>query len=100
MEEYGQILEAIYGALREVNELDPDQAPLEQSPDTPLLGQDATLSSLSIVTLATVTEEGIDQTLRKTISVIDIFMAVIEPSFTVADLANQIAKRIGCAVPT
>ena len=98
MEEYELILGAIYDAIRDVNELDPDN-PLEQSPDTVLLGQGATLDSLGVVTLAVATDEGIDRALDKTISVMDVLMASEEDSVRVSDLANRIAKRIGCAIP-
>lgn len=98
MKEYELILDAIYKAIRNVNELEPDEQ-LEQSPDTLLLGEGATLGSLALVTLAVVTDEEIDRALDTSISAMDILMAVEDSTFTVADLANRIAKRSGCAIP-
>ena len=98
MEDYDKILQAIYEAMREVNELDPDSK-LAESPDTMLIGEGGTLNSLGLVSLATVTEANIERSLSKSVSVIDIFMAEENPSFDVAALAHDIATRIGCAAP-
>ena len=65
MEDYDKILQAIYEAIREVNELvDPDQK-LVESPDTVLIGEDGTLDSLGLVSLATVTDENIERARAK-----------------------------------
>lgn len=97
MEDYDKILQAIYEAIREVNELvDPDQK-LVESPDTVLIGEDGTLDSLGLVSLATVIDENIERALAKSVNVIDILMAEEIPSFDVAALARGIAARIGCA---
>jgi len=95
---YEQILQAVYDGVREVNEMDSDLK-LPEAPDTAILGDGSQLASLSIVALATVTEESIDKAFDKSVSVIDIFMAVDTPSLDVAGLAERIAKRIGCPVP-
>ena len=98
MDSYQQILEAIYEGIREVNSADPEQR-LEESPDTLLTGGPTALSSLSLVTLASVAEEAIDRAFDKSISLIDILVTVESDSFDVAALARRIAERIGAAVP-
>jgi acyl carrier protein len=90
-----QIMQAIYAAITEVNEmLEPGKA-LEKSPDTVVMGKSAKLDSMGFVTLITSVEENVERTLNETISLMDVFGDAAESSrWTVADLAKDIAELV------
>ncbi len=90
-----QIIQAIYDAITEVNEmLEPGKA-LEKSPDTVVMGKSAKLDSMGFVTLITSVEENVERTLNETISLMDVVGDAAESSrWTVADFAKGIAELV------
>ncbi|MEE2821819.1 MAG: hypothetical protein VYA53_02440 [Acidobacteriota bacterium] len=61
MSEKDRIIQIIYQAVDEVNQLFPDDQQLEKKPNTPLYAQDGGLDSLSLVRLIIETEQKIEE---------------------------------------
>jgi acyl carrier protein len=97
MERYEQIMQAIYDAIGEVNQMLAPEQTLERSPDTVLIG-DGKLDSLRFLELTLAVEGNIERGFKKTISVTEVALLGDEPDpLTVATLAERIARLVGCA---
>ena len=66
-----KVLNCIYRAVDEVNELLPDDKQLEKSPDTILLGKAGKLESIDLVNILVATEGNIEEDFNIPISVTD-----------------------------
>lgn len=95
MQPYEKICNAVYAAIDELNATWPDLA-LKRSPDTVLIGPDAALDSTSFVELIVTTEQNIEEALGQEAHVMDILEEVQSERWTVKDLTERIAERMGC----
>lgn len=88
------ILEIIYAALDDADAQSLDGAPVKKSPDSPLLGSDQGVDSLTIVNLVVAIEEQVEAKLGKTVVLVDEdSMALQEHPFrTVGTLASYVEK--------
>jgi acyl carrier protein len=97
MNDYKQIMQAIYDAMGEINRaLEPERA-LERSPQTLLIG-DGKLDSLQFLNLTVAVEENIERMFKKAVSVTEAALLGDEAEpLTVAALAHRIGNLIGAA---
>ncbi len=88
------ILEIVYAALDDADAQSLDGSPVKKSPDSPLLGSDKGVDSLTIVNLVVAIEEKIEAKLGKTVVLVDEdSMALQEHPFrTVGTLASYVEK--------
>jgi acyl carrier protein len=94
MDRQEQIIQAIFGAIAEVNEtLEPDKT-LAPSTETILIGESSTLDSLGFITLVTAVEENVERIFDKTISMMDVIVALQPEWWTVANMAECIAELV------
>jgi acyl carrier protein len=61
-------MQLVYQAIDDLNDLLPDDRKLRKSPDTPLFGRSGALDSLGLVTLIVNTEQRVDSTFGRPIS--------------------------------
>ena len=71
MIERERIMQAIFGAMEDVNSQLPPEQQLEKSKDTVLFGKSGKLDSLALVTLIVAIEEKIEQELETKITLAD-----------------------------
>ena len=91
------IIQAIYRAIDEVNEmLGPDKV-LERSLDAVLVGESGELDSLSFLSFAVTVEENIEKAFNETISVIEMVASVDDKIWTVGNLATNIKEQLNGA---
>lgn len=97
MNQRDTVVEIVFRALRALNEeLDADkQVPL--SVDTKLFGPDATLDSLSLVSVIVDVETAVADDLGKAVSLTDdeAMSQEVSPFSTVATLADYIVRQLG-----
>ena len=91
-----EILSLVYAAIDEVNAQNVDGVPVEKSVDTPLLGGDKGMDSLTFVNLVIALEEQIQNTLGKSVVLVDEnSMSLQEQPFrTVGTLASYVEKVV------
>jgi acyl carrier protein len=94
MEPKEQITRAVYDAIGEVNRSLEPQPPLEESPETVLMGEESVLDSLGVVTLLSAIEENLQRTFKRTISLNDTLVGQNSGSWTVAALTDSIAELV------
>ncbi len=91
------IIQAIYRAIDEVNEmLGPDKV-LERSLDAVLVGESGNLDSLSFLSFAVTVKENIERAFNETISVIEMVGSVDDRIWTVGNLATNIKEQLNGA---
>ncbi len=89
-----KVIELMYAAMRELNSSRDAGRKLDMSPGTILIGQSSGLDSLAFVNLMATIEENIERALHRTLSVMDIVLEAGGLDWTVADVADQIARRL------
>ena len=94
MDRNEKVMQLIYEAIGEVNEMrSPDEA-LERSPETVIIGESGKLDSLAFVTFVAAVEENVQRTFGKAVSLIDFMLVADNPHWTVATLSGSIAERV------
>ncbi len=88
--------EIIFAAIDEVNETLPDDEQIAKAPDTPILGTDSGVDSLTIVNLVVAIEQEIQACTGKSVVLIDEETMALEshPFQTVESLVNYIEGLI------
>ncbi len=87
-------MQAILGAIDELNEQLPKEEKLKESVDTVLFGSGGILDSLRLVSLVTTVEQKIEEKFGMTITLFDDIAALENdnPFRTVSSLANYVAS--------
>ena len=93
MTENEKILGALYRAVDDVNQQQPEGRKLEKSPETLLYGKGAVLDSLGLVTLVVAAEQTLDEDFGRTVTLANekAFSQKNSPFRTIASLAEYIA---------
>ena len=91
------ILELVYAAIDEVTAQSAAGAPVEKTPEAPLLGSDMGVDSLTFVNLIVAIEEQIHKTLGKSVVLVDEDSMALQghPFRTVGTLATYVERVIG-----
>ncbi len=89
-------IQLIYDAIDVVNEQIIDGPSIEKAAETPLLGDDSAVDSLTLVNLVVAVEELVNDRLGKTITLVDeeTFTDESRPLATVQSLANLVDKKL------
>ena len=90
------ILRLVYAAIDDVDALTVNGVPLQKSPDTPLLGGDSGMDSLTFVNLVVALEEQIQNNLGKAVVLVDEnSMSLQEQPFqTVGTLTDYVERLV------
>ena len=90
------VLDIIYGALRSLNTERADTEQIALAPETKLFGPDASLDSLSLVSVIVDVESGVGDRYGKPVSLTDdeAMSQAVSPFSTVDTLANYIIKQM------
>ena len=93
------IVSLVYAAIDEVNAQSMDGGPVEKSLDTPLLGSDEGMDSLTFVNLIVAIEEQIQTRLGKAVVLVDetSMSRQDQPFRTVGTLARYVEDLVGQA---
>ena len=97
MDKQSAVIEIIYRALRSLNEeLDQDKR-VKLAPDTKLFGPDATLDSLSLVSVIVDVETAVADDFGKSVSLTDdkAMTQEISPFSDVSTLARYVVAQLG-----
>jgi len=98
MNQQDQIHDVIYGAIRDVQDMLPPGANLEETAETALLeGEGGSLDSLAVVNLMVALEARLEQEFSQAISLADALGLPPEesPFRTVSTLAEFVAQELG-----
>ena len=90
------VLDIIFGALRSLNTERADDEQIATAPETRLFGPDASLDSLSLVSVIVDVESGVGDRYGKTVSLTDdeAMSQPVSPFSTVDTLADYIVKQL------
>lgn len=93
------VLDIIYAALRSLNEELAQDKRVAIATDTKLFGPDATLDSLSLVSVIVDVEAGVTDRFGKTVSLMDdeAMSQVVSPFSTVLTLTDYIVSQLPAA---
>ncbi len=91
-----QVMDVIFDAMDEYNELQPDGPPLEKSADTVLFGESGTLDSIGLVNLIVAVEQRLEETCGVSLTLADekAMSRKTSPFRTVQTLAEYAATRL------
>ena len=96
-----KILDALYRAVDETNELLPEDQRMARDPDAPVFGPDSNLDSIGLVSFIVAAEANLDEQLGRTIILADerALSRSHSPFRTLGTLAEYVKERAADADP-